>query len=582
MTAKATGGTVETDVLVIGSGGAGLYAAIEAARNGQQVMVLTKGVLGKNGATLTSGADFNLDGHSIRRLFGFTADPRDAPEILFEDTINVGEWINNQKLVETLVDDAPQRVKELVDWGTRMEGLAMPARPGCRYPHGVKTTGLEISNVLAKKVKQLGQQVTVRDNIMATDLLTSNGRVVGAVGLDFAHGDFVAIKAKAVVIATGGGQEIFPIHTYPKEMSGDGQAMGYRAGAELLDMESMQFITMTFLHPYPPTSARFLILFMSNGGWLLNKHGQRFMSKWDPQNMEDARRSLVAVAVNKEILEGRGWKGDRGGYVALSMRHLPEDIIDYLSGDWYIRRCLFSKRDFDHLKKDSIEAFIAPHSFQGGLRVDENGSTTLAGLFAAGEVTGGLHGADRLAGNAVSQCFVQGSRAGRSAARFAAKNRSAEVNKSQLESLREKVFAPLERKDGVSPLEMRRRLQKLASEKLINVRSGESLEKAVGEIEEMKKSLPRLAARSKNPRYNREWVAALEAENSLVVAEMIARSALMRTESRGNHYRYDFPATDNQNWLKNIILRRVDTKMRLFTAAPPGPLHFARVTPPER
>ena len=570
---------IETDVLIIGSGGAGLWAAIEAGQCGQRVIILTKGTLGKCGATLTAGADFNLDGHSIYRLFGFPADPRDSPEVLFEDTINIGGWINNQRIVEALVDDAPQRVKELAGWGCRLEGLAMPARPGCQYPHGIMTTGVEISNVLVREVKKLKQNVKIMDNTMVTDLLTDDGQVVGAIGLDTIRGTFVMFKAKAVVLASGGGQEIFPIHTYPKEMSGDGQAMAYRAGAELLDMESMQFLAMTFLHPYPPMSSRFVILHLSNGAWLLNKHGQRFMNKWDLRNMEDTSRSMLAVAVNKEILEGRGWTDERGSYIALSMKHLPEDFIDQLSRNWYIRKCLFNKKSFDLLKRESMEAFIVPHSFQGGIRIDENGKTTVQALFAAGEVTGGLHGADRLAGNAVTQCFVQGARAGKAAAEFAAQNLSGRINNIQLESLYEKTFAPLRRKNGVRPLEVRKKLQQIASEKLINVRSDLALEKAIEEIDDLKTSLPLLSIRAKNSRYNREWILALEMENSILVAEMIARSALMRTESRGNHYRYDFPAMDNKNWMKNIIIRRVGSKMDLNTDIPPAPTHFAKVVP---
>ena len=316
---------VKTDVLIIGSEGAGARAAIAAHDAGAKVLIVTKGRIGGSGATLTALADMDVDSRSARDLLGFPGDLNDSPEIFFEDILIEGKYINNQKLVDVHVAEAPARIKELMDWGLKVRDLVR--NPGHRYPRGIHASGADMMRVLKKQVNQ--RKVEVLEDMMVVDLLTAEGGVAGALGLDLQSGEFIPLSAKATIIATGGGMMAYPIQTAPEELTGDGQAIAYRAGAELVDMEMVQFHPCNLLAPPAWRGIGFPFTIGPAGGmdvWLLNKYGQRFMSKWDPERMEKATRDNLSIGIMTEVLEGHGTPS---GDVFMSLKHLPTNLIDY-------------------------------------------------------------------------------------------------------------------------------------------------------------------------------------------------------------------------------------------------------------
>jgi len=563
-------------VLIVGSEGAGSRAAIEAAKNGAHSIIATKGRFTKCGATITAGTDIDIDSRSICDLLGLPGDRRDTPQTFFEDIIIEGKYLNDQRLVEVHVDEGPRRIKELVDWGMRVWGPQKAA--GHRYNRGVLSTGLEVMKALRDAVSKYKDYVSIFENVMVNELLVSNGRICGALGIDLHKGEVVVFRTPTVILATGGAQRIYPYSTAPEELTGDGQAMAYRVGAELIDMQFVQFLTSTFL--FPPVTTVSINPLLVRGAWLLNTHGSRFMLKWDPERGESTTRDYVAIGIMNEILEGRGWGDEKGSWVKFSMRHLPEDYIDEIAeqGEKILASTLVKivgKQFFENLKHTSVPAFPASHFFCGGVRVDVDARTNIPGLFAAGEVSGGLNGSNRISGNAITQIVVQGTRAGKAAAEYVKKCPRVDVESSELERAKAHILAPMRRDEGVSAVDLKRRMQKVALEKVGVVRDENGLKEALQALSEMREESARTMVRDKNPVYNIEWIEALQVENMLTTLEMITRSALMRNESRGVHYRRDFPESDDSNWLRHIVVKKRDEEMVLDTT----PVVMTRMKP---
>ena len=551
------------DVLVIGSEAAGARAVIEAKKcvDGVSVILISKGRFGQSGATITAGAAIAVDSRSACKLLGLPGDMEDSVDAFFEDTLKEGGSINNKRLVRSLSREAGIRAKELVEWGMKISGLFKA--PGHRYPRLVYTSGLEIMKALKRETRK--HAVELLEEFMVTDLLVKDtGEVVGCVGINLRSGEFSPVLAKAVVLATGGTHQLYPLRTAPDQLSGDGQAMAWRAGADLVDMEMTQFNPCTFKDPPAWRGISFPFWIGPEGGldiWLLNRYGERFMKRWDTERMEKSTRDKLAIAIAHEIEEGRG--GLNGG-IYYSMRHLPTNLIDFfphwyrtsnLSSDWTFRRGFNFKKVVSDLKEGlAIEVAPAIHFFMGGVAINEKGETNLPGLFAAGEVAGGVHGANRLSGNALSQAFVQGAIAGRSASRFAKQAKhNQDLTKESFEMLKQKAEKPLHRKSGISAYELKREIQVNAEKAIGVIRKAESLKKALEKLEGWKKEwVSGNVCRSKERVYNLEWIECMQIENLLVVFESIARSALARTESRGAHYRQDFPIMQKE-WERNIV-----------------------------
>jgi succinate dehydrogenase/fumarate reductase flavoprotein subunit len=558
---------MEIDVLVVGSEGGGAVAAVAAAEAGASVVVVSKGKAGRSGATQTAGADFMADARSVIEVLGYSeGDNRDSPDEFMIDVVQEGKYLSNQKLVEVYVRDAPYRIRELIGWGMRVTSIEKAH--GSRFPRGVMTTGPDIARALRNGIRM--HNVPLIEDVFVTDILTRDGRAVGAVGLEQRTGAVIILKAGAVVLATGGWQMAYPWTTATNDLSGDGQAMAYRAGAELVDMEMVQFLPGIIINP--PAWRRTIFLYAFPAGVLLNRYGEAFLRHWDPLH-EDRPiaqwpKEIVSIAIKVEVLEGRG---SPAGGVYLSLKHLPNNLI----GD-VMKHQRIGEWESDRLDTDAMVQYLkegnaievtgdAVHYTTGGIRVDENLATLLPGLFAAGECTGGTFGAERVC-SACTEMIVGGHIAGNSAARFAVSAGKAEPHPAQVDQLVDAIYRPLERSHGPRPIPVRQNLQRIAGDKVGVVRTGSALTEAVDELVALRQQVEGLATTTKTLRFNREWIEALQMRNLLPVVEASARSALLRTESRGGHYRRDFPMTDNDNWLVNIVARRKETEPDLHKA----------------
>ena len=559
---KMAATTLRTDVLIIGCEGAGARAAIAAHDSGADVLMITKGRFGRSGATITGIADIDVDSRSARDLLGLEGNPADNKDIFFEDILIEGKYLNNQKLIELHVEEAPARLREMMDWGMKPKGLLLS--PGHRYPRGVLTAGIEIMRVLKKQVSM--RKIKVIEDMMAVDILTKDGAAIGAVTLDLQKGEFFVLSSQATVIATGGGMMVYSIQSAPHELTGDGQAMAYRAGAELVDMEMTQFHPCNFLSPPVWRGIGFPFTIGPAGGmdvWLLNKFGQRFMSKWDPKRMEKTTRDTLSIGIMTEILEGRG---SPSGGVYMSLAHLPGNLVDDFLGwfskggligpNWTYQGFHFSDLMEKVKKGYAMEVTPASHFFMGGIRINEDCETNVTGLYAAGEVAGGTHGANRLSGNALTQVLVQGARVGKVAAELARRTNRSEPEAEQVTKIRERLLRYLQNREGFQPAKLRKELQEVAWKKAGIVRDGSGLKEALDWVKQLKKDkLPQVATRAKEQQYNREWIEAIQLESLSTILEAVATSALLREESRGAHYRKDFTETDDR-WLKNIFLKK--------------------------
>jgi succinate dehydrogenase/fumarate reductase flavoprotein subunit len=557
---------LKADVVIIGSEGAGARAAVEVARHGMKPLLLTKGKIGKSGATVTAMADFEVDSKSIKEVLGLEGDVRDSKEKFFEDTLISGGYLNNQKMLQHHVEEIPGIAKEMIDKGMKVSKTPDKAA-GQSYPRSVLTTGNEFCRVLIKMCRE--EKVAVYEYFMATDIVKKDGRAVGVVGLDMSTGEFVEIGAKAVILATGGGMQMYPYSTAPDELTGDGHAMAFRAGASFIDLEMIQFMGGTMMTP-PAVEGQGLGYALcadlnSMNCWMLNKFGYRFMEDRDPVHKEHVTRDKLAIGMMTEVFEGRG--SDHGG-IYVSVSHLPNQIIDnypaaknvpYLSRDWDFMGFNYKQIMQEAKAGKALEMGVASHFFCGGIRVDENGSTGIPGFYAAGEVCGGTEGGNRISGNALTQILVQGKDAGTSAAEYA-KTVEFDDFPKDMSVYTERVFGPLNR-EGLSPFAMRKELQKVCWDNICVVRTEESINRVLDKAAEFKKQLPSVGCKAKNRVYNREWIDALQLESLVTLTELVASSALARRESRCVHYRQDFPDANYKDYTKNNILESKNGKI---------------------
>jgi succinate dehydrogenase/fumarate reductase flavoprotein subunit len=558
---------MEVDVLVVGGGGAGAFAGIAAAKAGASVVVAVKGKIGRSGATPTAGADFMADARSVIEILGRPeGDRRDSPDEFMLDIVKQGQYLNNQELVELYVNEAPYRIQELIDWGMTITHIEN-AHNSC-FPRGVMTTGPDIGRALRRGVRE--NKIPLLEDMFVVDLLSNGSRVIGAVGLDQRTGVPYLLKAGAVVLATGGWQALYPWTSATEDLTGDGQAMAYRAGADLMDMEMVQFLPGIVIDP--PAWRRSIYLYALPAGTLFNRFGEAFLQRCNPQMVNSPLsywpKETTAIAIKLEVLEGRG---SPSGGVYFSLRHLPKNLVDNLAaeaatGQWKSDR-LDIEALFSYLKAgNSVEVTSdAAHFSTGGIRIDRNCAATVPGLFAAGECTAGTWGAGRVC-SALTEMTVQGHVAGIQAARFAAGSDRAEPYPDQVIKVLDTLCGPLERLSGTSPIAIRQQLQKLAGSRVGVVRTNALLSEAIDSLKQLRLILDDLATVSKTQRYNREWFEALQLRNMINVLDISAHSARMRTESRGCHFRGDFPVIDNDHWLVNITARQRGNALEITTS----------------
>jgi len=544
--------TIDTDVLVIGAGGAGSRAAIEAAKNNVHVTLLSKELLGKAHTCMAEGG-YNAPLANV--------DSADNWQVHFKDTVTGGAWLNNQRLVEVLVKEAGDRIFDLEEYGAVFDRT--PEGKIMQRPFGKQTyrrtcyaadrTGHELMATLVEEVRR--RDIDVLDEIFVTNLLTSEGRVAGAVTIDYKTGNFLVFKAKAVVLASGGAGRLYKITTNAAQDTGDGYAAAYRIGTRLVDMEMVQFHPTGMVYPESHRGQLVTEAVRGEGGLLFNIKKERLMQRYEPKLMELAGRDVVARSIATEILEGRGTP--QGG-VYLDVSHLPANLIEE-------RLPSMLKQFLDvgvDIRKEAMQVAPTAHHFMGGVMINENAETNISGLYAAGEITGGVHGGNRLGGNALADTQVFGKWAGESAAKQAQKTQMLAVDRKQIEREIRRARSFLKRKEGVRPVEIKSKLTSLMWDKVGIFRTGKEIQEAIVEIERIKeKELPKLCVMDNKTRYNREWIETLEIENLVTVAEMVAKAALMREESRGAHYRRDYPKTDNQNWFINIVVSQERGRM---------------------
>lgn len=541
---------INTDVLVIGSGGAGMRAAIAACDKGSEVILLSKGRFGVSGSTVTACADVSVDSKSITTLLGLEGDMEDSKEIFAEDTVRSGGGLNDINLVNTFVDNAPECVKEIIDWGAKVKNFSIS--PGHRYKRAVIISGSNFANVLMKQVRKRAE-IRIIDGVIAMDIIVRDNRVCGVYAVNIMNGEYMVIMAAAVIIATGGAMNVFPVTTAPNDLMGDGIAIAYRAGAKLVDMEFQTFI-MGCCSPEALKGNNYpFVLMCRAGAHLYNREGERFMEKWDPLKLEKSTRDKIAVGSALEILNGRG--GPNGG-VWVSVKHIPDNLFEYYT-QWYEgNKSAFDEKDFlPDLGRNGIESMPSAHFWNGGIKIDQNCFTGIEGLYAAGECTGGIHGANRLSGNAMSEILVMGKIAGQNAANYT-KNNSINASKEILNSNEELYYDKLEDmfygSGEEDPVELKKHLQKVAWETIGPVRDKIGLMRALNTCDEVEQKIQRIKC-NKFKVYNREWVDAMSLKNMCDIIRITALAADYRKESRNSHYRKDFRETDKQMF-GNIII----------------------------
>jgi succinate dehydrogenase / fumarate reductase flavoprotein subunit len=542
--------THEHDVLIIGAGGAGLRAAIEALAQGARVGLVCKSLLGKAHTVMAEGG--------IAAAMG-NVDKADNWRTHFGDTMRGGKFLNNWRMAQLHAQEAPERVRELEHWGALFDRTddgqilqrAFGGHTFKRLCHVGDRTGLELIRTLQDRGVQQGIDVFMECAI--TRLIKDGDRIAGAFGYWREQGRFVTFKAKSIVIATGGVGKAWKITSNSWEYTADGMALAYEAGAELLDMEFVQF------HPtgmvWPPGVQGILVTeaVRGEGGTLKNNRGKRFMEKYDPKRMELSTRDVVARAIYTEVKEGRG--SEHGG-AYLDISHKPAEYVKKKLPSMYHQ---FKELADVDITTGPMEVGPTCHYMMGGIRVDaETGQSTVPGLFAAGEAAAGLHGSNRLGGNSLSDLLVFGTRAGKAAADHAKTMQSGVLDATQLQDAEREMLAPFERTDGEFPYEIHRDLQDFMQSLVGIFRTEEDLQKALGELEKLKPRLQRM--RSDGSRmFNPGWHLTRDLRSMVLVSEAVTRSALARRESRGAHSRIDYPNFDD-TWGKqnNIIVKRGD------------------------
>ena len=594
--------TIDHDVLVIGAGGAGLRAAIEAAGTGLKVGVVCKSLLGKAHTVMAEGG--------VAAAMA-NVDDRDSWRVHFADTMRGGQYLNNWRMAQLHAQEAPARVRELEAWGALFDrtpdGRILQRNfGGHRYPrlaHVGDRTGLEMIRTLQDHGIHEGMDVHMECTVLT--LLRDGDRIAGAFAYDRERGRFKIFRAKAVVLATGGVGRAFNISSNSWEYTGDGHALAYLAGAALMDMEFVQF------HPtgmiWPPSVRGILVTegVRGEGGVLRNRDGKRFMfdnipDNYKPQTADNEEegwrytqgdknarrppelltRDHVARMIVSEVKAGRG--SPHGG-VYLDISWIKERMPNAAE---HIRKKLpsmyhqFMQLAGIDITKEPMEIGPTTHYIMGGIRVDgDTQMSTVPGLFACGECAAGLHGANRLGGNSLSDLLVFGKRAGEYAAAFARDLQAPTINDAEVEESARIALAPFERgADGEGPYQVQESLQTTMQNLVGIVRVQSELERALEELEVLRQRAANVGVPG-NREYNPGWHTALDLRHLLIVSEAIARCALERRESRGGHFRDDYPEKDTTfGTFNHVITRGADGAMQLDRATiPPMPAELEAI-----
>jgi succinate dehydrogenase/fumarate reductase flavoprotein subunit len=556
----------ETDVLVIGGGGGGAVAAYEASKHGARVMMVLKGRPQRCGSTIMApGAIAGVGDWRV---------PGDSPDLHFGDTVKGGAFLGEQGLIRKLVTESPDLIMELERigalWEREENGKTYALRTGGGHSFHRATfvedrTGREMLRTLMGELKK--RNITILPEVMILRLLKSSNRIAGAVGLNLETCEAVLLRAKTVILACGGAGNLYLNTDNPMDVTGDGFGLALAAGAELIDMEFVQFFPLGFCFP---VSLRGALAALPYYVYLRNRPGERFMEKYDPQRLELSTRDKVSRAIYTEIKDGRG--SPHGGVYADMTYHEP----GYIGRMQPALSETYRKIGIDP-ENDYLEVAPTCHFFMGGAKVDENWQSTISGLFVIGENAAGIHGANRLSQNALAELLVSGTWAGKAAALLAAQINQADIDPCEAKTLIGSVSQLLARDTDIGPMALRNRIRQLMWEKVGLYRTESSLLDALENLEAIEAHLDQQALSVGSRHYNRELVQSFENYFLLSTAMCVTRAALHRTESRGAHYREDYPARDDRNWIKHVVIRQMDDKFDLHTI----PVDLNEINPDE-
>ncbi len=545
----------EHDVIVIGAGGAGLRAAIECSAMGAKTALVCKSLLGKAHTVMAEGG--------IAAALA-NVDAQDSWETHFQDTIFGGKYLNNWRMVELHAKEAPERVRELERWGAVFDRTtdgkilqrAFGGHTYRRLAHVGDRTGLEMIRTLQDKGVHQGIDVFMECTV--TRLLKDGDRVCGAFAYWRETGRFVVFKAKAIVLATGGIGKCWKITSNSWEYTGDGHALGYEAGAELVDMEFMQF------HPtgmvWPPGVMGLLVTeaVRGEGGTLKNSQGERFMEKYDPKRLELSTRDVVARAIYTEVKEGRGTS--HGGCF-LDISHRGAEYVKKKLPSMYHQ--FMELADVD-ITQQPMEVGPTCHYVMGGIKVDaDTGASRVPGLYAAGECSGGMNGANRLGGNSLSDLLVFGKRAGAGAAEYTKRAAPPTIHDAPVEEAAREMTGYFGRPGAADPYQLHLDLQTTMQNLVGIFREERDLQAAIAKLDELKRRAAHVGITEGHRLYNPGWHLCRDLRNMLVCAEAVARAALMRKESRGAHSRIDHPKYDEYWGEHNLVVRKEGDQMKV-------------------
>jgi succinate dehydrogenase/fumarate reductase flavoprotein subunit len=561
-------GRLDTDIAIIGSGGAGLMCALHAttAAPDLDVTVISKGAVGRSGCTRMVQGGFNA-----------VLDAADSLDLHLLDTLEGGKYLNDQDLAATLVEDAPKVIKELETRAGcffdrapdgRIHQKAFAGQRFDRTVHRGDLTGIEIMSRLRDQMFRIGAREL--EDVRVLDLVRdARGELAGVVALDMRRGTGILIRARVVVVATGGAATMYKVAAPAREKTGDGVALCWRAGLGLRDMEMLQFHPTGILAGESRLNGAVLEEGLRGAGaYLYNARGERYMQRYDPDRLERSTRDVVSRSSYLEIMAGRGTPG---GGVLIDISHLGAEEVERRFPGMVAR----TRQIGEDLARGPVPVSPTAHFHMGGVLIDRDCRTSLDGLLVAGEDAGGTHGANRLGGNGVAESTVFGARAGDTAAGLARDRALGEPDEAAAAEILRSAYAPLERDTGELPFPITRDLKELMWTSCGVVRTRDDLLHArtsLGELAERAASTAVPGPREANF----AWQEALDLVNQILVARLVTESALLREESRGAHYRADFPDTDDDRWLRYIVLSVADDD---GVVADYRPVEFSRAAP---
>ena len=561
-------GVIETDVLVVGGGGAGCRAAIEARDQGADVLMIVKGRLGHSGCTLNVGTSAAVGPWGV---------DDDSKLVAMRDLLAYGGFLGNQELVKILADESPDRVLELKEWGIDFERnddgtIAVNQAVAHTYPRNFTfrsespgkhdygyPPGIAMMDVLIEQMSNRG--IRVMNDVVLVDLLKADGKITGATALDCRMSKLVAIKAGATVLATGSYSQIFSATTVSPQETGDGQAAAFRAGADLIDMENTQFL---------PTTVGF-----RPGSVFLNARGERFLERYGIGSLASVTKEQMSYAVWKEIREGRGTSRDTifiDMTEAVREGSMPSSILSRIQENLRERGSVypgFQAEGFDP-GSEPFETSPLAHTTTGGIRINEKCESSVPGLFAAGAVAGGVYGHARPEGYTSMVTLVFGKRAGLFAAQYSKEVDEPHLDNETVQASLDRATALIERTGSLKPRDLKAQVQAAMRQHAWVIKDEDGLKTGLETIREIR-DIQRVTAPQSTfkarARDGYEWATAIEVPNMLLCSELMLLSAIERKESRGAFFRDDYPLADNVNWLKNIVCRQLGGEPVLETAS---------------